>query len=368
MSVDGSGSSSVVVSAGSSENPSSVDHLTVGATNTLLGQGAGGALNAEAATNTVIGVNALASSTTGDNNTVVGYMALNEDVGVGNNTAIGIYAMRYNQTGDECVAVGRNALHRNIDARENTAVGYDALNGNTRDVTGGANTAVGHSALESNGSGVSNTAVGRGALNNNASGGSNTAVGRDALLANSTGHSNTAVGKGALQSQTGQSAQTAVGNTALSSSAGADNTAVGYAAGYVPGGLSADNATTTGARNVFLGAECGFGAPLQSNDTVAVGWRALVNDTASGAGAVAVGSGAWCKHSRSVALGYQTISTANDQVELGGRHVEVSELSADPAAPAANAARWYVKDNGAGKTQLCVRFATGAVQVIATEP
>lgn len=41
---------------------------------------------------------------------------------------------------------------------------------------------------------------------------------------------------------------------------------------------------------------------------------------------------------------------------------------ADPAAAAANGGRLYVRDNGAGKTQLCVRFATGAVQVIATEP
>lgn len=41
---------------------------------------------------------------------------------------------------------------------------------------------------------------------------------------------------------------------------------------------------------------------------------------------------------------------------------------ADPAAPAANRARVYVRDNGAAKTQLVVRFPTGAVQVIATEP
>lgn len=41
---------------------------------------------------------------------------------------------------------------------------------------------------------------------------------------------------------------------------------------------------------------------------------------------------------------------------------------ADPAAPAANDARVYIKDNGAGKTQLCVRFNTGAVQVLATQP
>lgn len=41
---------------------------------------------------------------------------------------------------------------------------------------------------------------------------------------------------------------------------------------------------------------------------------------------------------------------------------------ADPSAPAANKARLYSKDNGGGKTQLVVRFPTGAVQVIATEP
>lgn len=41
---------------------------------------------------------------------------------------------------------------------------------------------------------------------------------------------------------------------------------------------------------------------------------------------------------------------------------------ADPAAPGTNNARLYARDNGAGKTQLCVRFPTGAVQVIATEP
>jgi hypothetical protein len=39
-----------------------------------------------------------------------------------------------------------------------------------------------------------------------------------------------------------------------------------------------------------------------------------------------------------------------------------------PTAPAANKARLFVRDNGSGKTQLCVRFPTGAVQVIKTEP
>ena len=45
---------------------------------------------------------------------------------------------------------------------------------------------------------------------------------------------------------------------------------------------------------------------------------------------------------------------------------EMTEVST-PAAPIANRARLFVKDNGLGKTQLCVRFNTGAVHVIATQ-
>lgn len=60
------------------------------------------------------------------------------------------------------------------------------------------------------------------------------------------------------------------------------------------------------------------------------------------------------------------------KLDVGGtigltEYVEFTEMS-EPAAPSSNMARLYVKDNGSGKTQLCVRFATGAVQVLATEP
>lgn len=52
-----------------------------------------------------------------------------------------------------------------------------------------------------------------------------------------------------------------------------------------------------------------------------------------------------------------------------GPVIELSaECSADPDAPASNRARLYLIDSGAGKTILKVRFATGAVQTIATEP
>jgi hypothetical protein len=41
---------------------------------------------------------------------------------------------------------------------------------------------------------------------------------------------------------------------------------------------------------------------------------------------------------------------------------------ATPAAPGRNHARLFIRDNGNGKTQLCVRFHTGAVRVLAVQP
>lgn len=52
---------------------------------------------------------------------------------------------------------------------------------------------------------------------------------------------------------------------------------------------------------------------------------------------------------------------------LNGAAIRMTER-ADPAAPVANNAYFYCRDNGSGKTQLVVRFPTGAIQVIATEP
>ncbi len=47
--------------------------------------------------------------------------------------------------------------------------------------------------------------------------------------------------------------------------------------------------------------------------------------------------------------------------------IELAEIAA-PSAPAANKGRLFLRDNGAGKTQLAIQFPTGAIQVIATEP
>ncbi len=61
-------------------------------------------------------------------------------------------------------------------------------------------------------------------------------------------------------------------------------------------------------------------------------------------------------------------NAANVMALDAGDGLQFAEASADLAAPAANGARLYTRDNGSGKTQLVVRFNTGPVVVIATEP
>jgi hypothetical protein len=65
-----------------------------------------------------------------------------------------------------------------------------------------------------------------------------------------------------------------------------------------------------------------------------------------------------------------TLEQSGSQIRLKqpiGTFAEFTEI-ADAAAPSANRGRLYTRDNGSGKTQLVVRFPTGAIQVIATEP
>lgn len=54
-------------------------------------------------------------------------------------------------------------------------------------------------------------------------------------------------------------------------------------------------------------------------------------------------------------------------LKIADRGMVMTEQTA-PAAPAADQGHLFVRDNGAGKTQLCIIFNTGAIQVIATQP
>ena len=65
-----------------------------------------------------------------------------------------------------------------------------------------------------------------------------------------------------------------------------------------------------------------------------------------------------------------TVSNIGKTVELelnNDGFIRMQEITA-PTAPVTDKLKLYAVDNGSGKTQLAVRFATGAVQVLATEP
>jgi hypothetical protein len=96
--------------------------------------------------------------------------------------------------------LGLNAGNFTMTGDNNTAIGWLALESNT---TGGSNTAIGVGGLSLNTSGNTNTAIGGDALDFNTSGGGNTAIGDSALLVNSSGNSNTAIGSLALELSTG---------------------------------------------------------------------------------------------------------------------------------------------------------------------
>jgi len=89
-----------------------------------------------------------------------------------------------------------------------------------------------------------------------------------------------------------------------------------------------------------------------------------VNTRALGTNSVGIYTNAYGQNSRAL--------IANGPSEFNGPVTAVSSVTLQemgaPPAPPANQLKLFARDNGLGKTQLCVRFATGAVQVIATEP
>lgn len=184
-----------------------------------------------------------------------------------------------------------------------------------------------------------------------------TAIGRDSIA---TDDQSIAIGRSA--SADGINI-VVVGSTASTFPSSTHAVAVGYGAKATATGTAVGGKASAGSVSGITDAtSVGYNARA-SNRSVAIG-----KDSIAGSDQVAIGSGATAAHSNAVALGKGTATTATDQVNLGARHIEITELAADPAAPALNGARLFTRDNGAGKTQVCVRFNTGAVVVIATEP
>jgi len=66
-------------------------------------------------------------------------------------------------------------------------------------------------------------------------------------------------------------------------------------------------------------------------------------------------------------VGMNGILSPSTELDIGAGAIEFAEMTA-PTAGVTNTGRLFLRDNGSGKSQLCVRFNTGAIQVIATEP
>jgi hypothetical protein len=252
-------------------------------------------------------------------NTALGFEALNSaSLTAINNTGVGYRALRVVATGNNNTALGAYSLIAHTIGSNNSAMGALALFSNTE---GNSNNAVGMEALFANTTGQGNNAFGVGALRNNTTSLFNAAFGNNALASNTTGNASIAIGDEAAERFVA-SQNTAVGYRALrggdatpANNTGVNNIAIGYQAG---------DAITTGSTNIVIGHDIDVDSPTGSN-----------------------------------------------QINVGGVYFHDRLLyteRADPAAPAANQAVVYARDNGSGKTQLCVRFNTGAVQVISTEP
>jgi hypothetical protein len=301
--------------------------------------------------NTGVGYQALDGNTTGYLNTAVGSVALEYGTTNNSNTAIGAQAMTGVSatplTGGDDTAVGQGALYQiQGGAGQDTAIGQGTLANTT---TGTGNTALGYAALRNNITGSSNTALGYASLLNTTASPS-TAVGANALIYATTGTHNTAIGTNSMQgvaatpltgsynTAIGDSAllaiqgtaafNTAVGSQALdTNTTGSDNTALGQntlssnttGVGNVALGYDALPANTTASYNIAVGIGA-LGGNVTGADNTAIGATALTQNTASNNTAIGFNSLWSATTGTNSALGYRSgfyITTGSSNTLIG---------------------------------------------------
>jgi hypothetical protein len=282
-----------------------------------------------------IGGNVLVSDshttgTTGENNTGIGYDALQFNTTGSNNTALGAYALEYATTGTQ-----------------NTATGAYAMQGvSTTPLTGSGNTAAGYEALMTiQGAAADNTAVGMQALENLTTGSSNTAVGYEAMQNETTHSGNIAYGYEAMLNNAAGD-NIGIGYQALYQNSGGNNVAAGYQAMYI---------TSSGADNVAVGNYAMTSST--ASDSVAIGHQALENATATG---TAVGYQALMNATggQNDALGYQAglnITTGSSNVALGNQAmvgVSATPLTGSYNIAAGDSALFHAEGAASGNTAV----------------
>jgi hypothetical protein len=200
------------------------------------------------------------NSTTGVNNTFVGYQAGKANSTGTNNTAAGHQAATALTTGSNNVAIGSGALDAATTGGTNVAIGLNAMGAGIATAATGNNVAIGNAAGNAITSGTNNIAIGANAVDALTTGGNNIGVGPNALGAVTTGGSNVAIGNGA-GSATNASENVFLGSEAATNNTSNANVAVGFRALFTSGSAFANVAVgsqagfrvTTGRDNTFLG-------------------------------------------------------------------------------------------------------------------
>ena len=239
---------------------------TDGGTVVEVGSGGGGASAIDDLSDAVtydsglsigLGTGALASDDgTDNNNTALGYQALNATTSGSKNVAVGYQALKTNTTGTGNVALGSQALFTCDSGGNNIAMGDTALYSIT---TGSTNFAAGEAAGQSLTTGSGNFCMGRLAGRNITASSSNLCIGNQAGdgISGAFSSFNVAIGADALSAALTTGLSTAVGANALVKSTGQGNTGIGYDAG---------NTTTSGTNVTCIGHDAEASSATASNE------------------------------------------------------------------------------------------------------
>ena len=222
------------------------------------------------------------TNTTSGALTVAGGVGISKDLYVGEdvhingnllllNSGSNIYVGTTNSstTGTNNTSVGYNSLASNL-GDFNTGLGWYALYSQTE---GTKNTSLGSQSSYYTTSGSQNTSVGMNSLYKNEDGGNNTSVGMNSLWENTSGSNNTAIGYGAYSTGNWDSSS-AIGNNAQPT--GDNQVVLGTSAeSVIIPGTSDSNSSTSGALQVSGGVgiskDVNVGGDLIVNSNVGIG-------------------------------------------------------------------------------------------------
>tara|TARA_B100001093_G_scaffold68914_1_gene59139 strand:+ start:2501 stop:4153 length:1653 start_codon:yes stop_codon:yes gene_type:complete len=306
LTTNGSGSFTFTTASGGATSLNGLSDVLVDTDSLYVGEVPSN-LSGNPQDNTILGIRAGESLTSGDSNTLIGNNAGDSITSGTNSVAIGLDALSTLSTGGSNVAIGKNA-YRTGTASNNVYIGLDAgTSANTGIYQVGIGVSAGNSNTGSNSIGIGNFAnrnnsaegtisIGHQSGFSNTSGASNTNIGFKAGYSYTTGGSNTNIGYEAGKSITGSS-NTFVGTGAASAGSGSgfDNTSLGQNSLFaltngsqntVIGRKAALN-LTTGVNNVLVGYEAGKIATDAGSNT-AVGYQAGIG-LSSGTGNVMLG-------------------------------------------------------------------------------